>query len=160
MSKTILSLALFGATALIANPVPAAAQHVKALCTENTRACLLKTTKVYVEGLGHHDPSRIPFSPAVRCTEQGNVPVTDDKTTKSTAIIGIRNLRLLADPTTKSVGAFFLIDIAGDKAKNTSDYTVRRGERFKIVDGLITEVEAFNYVDPDLHGLATPLWPN
>lgn len=165
MNKPVLTIALLAAAAMTVASRPAVAQTVKPVCTEGSRACLLKTTRVYIDGLSRHDPAHIPFAPNVRCTEQALIPVTNEKTFRSeiassTAITKIRNIRLLADPVTQSVAAFFLIDVAGDPAKHQSPYTVRRGERFKIVRGLITEVEAYNYVDPELHGLAQPLWPD
>lgn len=157
---TILILA---ATALAAGAGPAFAQTVPPACRDASRACLLKTAKLYLDGLSRHDASAIPFAPDVRCTEQATIPVTDEKTFRSEinsskAIIGLRNLRLMADPETASVAAFYVLDVAGEDGK--PDYTVRRGQRFKIVGGLVREVEVFNYVDPAAKGLAPPLWPD
>jgi hypothetical protein len=167
MTKTLLALALaLTSTAGLGAATPAAAQQVKPVCTDSSRACLIKTAQIYFDGLGRHDPSKIPFAPDVRCTEQGLVPVTNEAVFRSEiagskAITGVRNVRLFADPVTSSVGAFLLIDVdaitTGDKTE--PPYTVRRGQRLKIVKGLITEVEIFNYVDPAQKGLAAPLWP-
>ena len=163
MKTTMIALALFAGLPLTFGAAPAAAQQVKPVCTDSSRACLLRTVRIYIDGLSHHDASAIPFAPNVRCTEQGLVPVTDEKTFRSeinssTAITGYRNLRLFADPETSSVGAFYMLDIAASATEPA--YTVRRGQRFKVVGGYVTEVEVYNYVDPKLGRLADPLWPD
>jgi hypothetical protein len=163
MKGNTLRLAALFLVELTVTAVPVQAQGVRPLCTEATRGCLLKTARSYLEGLSHHDASAIPFAANVRCTEQGDVVVTNEskfrkEINSSTLILGARNLRMLADPETSSVAAFYILDIAAADGKPA--YTVRRGQRFKIVRGLVTEVEVFNYVDPKLPGLAPPLWPD
>lgn len=149
--------------AVLAAPVLAFAQAVPPVCSDNSRACLIATARIYIDGLRHHNASAIPFAPAVRCTEQGEIPVTDaakfrSEIDGSTAITGVRNLRLMADPQARSVVAFYMLDVAAYGGKPA--YTVRRGQRFLIDHGLIKEVEIINYVDPKLAGLAPPLWPD
>ena len=163
MRRAMLYGLTVAAITLVSGTPPAHAQQIKPVCSDNTRACLLKTVSIYIDGLSHHDASAIPFAKDVRCTEQGDVVVTDEakfrsEINTSTAILGSRNLRLMADPETKSVAAFYLLDIAA--SAGAPAYTVRRGQRFKIVGGYVTEVEVFNYVDPKLPGLAKPLWPD
>ncbi len=137
--------------------------QVKPACTDRSRTCLLKTVSIYIDGLSRHDASRIPFAPNVRCTEQGNIEVTDEakfraEINASKDILGARNLRLLADEQRGEVGAFYMLDIGSMAGK--PPFTVRRGQRFKVVAGLITEVEVYNYFDPKAGGQAQSLWPD
>jgi hypothetical protein len=142
---------------------PALAQQVKPVCVKGSRACLIRTVSIYLDGLSRHDASAIPFAPSVRCTEQGNIEVTHEAKFRSEInaskdILGSRNVRLLVDEATGSVGAFYMLDIGpmGDKPA----FTVRRGQRFKVVKGLITEVEVYNFFDQQGGKLAEPLWPD
>jgi hypothetical protein len=158
-----MSMSALAVLALLAAPILAFAQAVQPICSDNSRACLIATATRYIDGLRHHNAAGIPFAPAVRCTEQGDIPVTDaakfrSESDSSTAITGVRNLRLMADPQAQAAVAFYMLDIAAYGGKLA--YTVRRGQRFKIDHGLIKEVEIINYVDPKLDGLAPPLWPD
>jgi len=142
--------------------VPASAQKVKPVCADNSRACLLRTARIYLDGLSRHDSKAIPFAPNVRATEQASIVVTHEakfrsEIDSSTAITGARNLRLMVDPSAQSVAAFYVLDIAGEKGKPA--YSVWRGQRFKIVRGLVTEVEVYNYVEPEPKGIGPQLWP-
>ncbi len=148
--------------ALAVAATPAAAQRVKPVCVDASRACLLRTAMLYLDGLSRHDASAIPFSPDVRATEQNNVVVTTEakfraEIDSSTAITGARNLRLMIDPARQSVAAFYVLDIAGENSK--PPYSVWRGQRFRIVKGYVTEVEVYNFIEPQPRGLGAPLWP-
>ena len=117
---------------------------------------------IYLNGLTRHHSSGIPFAPHVRATEQGSVVVTDARKFRSeidssTAITGARNVRLIVDPQNQAVGAFYLLDIAAEKGKLA--YSVWRGQRFRIVKGYVTEVEVYNYIEPEPKGVGAPLWP-
>ena len=149
--------------ALPFSPATALAQQVQPVCTKGSRACLIRTVSIYLDGLSRHDASAIPFAPSVRCTEQGRIEVTHEAKFRSEInaskdILGSRNVRLLVDEKTGSVGAFYMLDIGpmGDKPA----FTVRRGQRFKVLKGLITEVEVYNYFDQQGGKLAEPLWPD
>ena len=142
---------------------PALAQQVRPVCTDASRTCLLKTVTIYIDGLSRHDASAIPFAASVRCTEQGNIEVTNEakfrgEINASKDILGSRNVRLLVDEKTGSVGAFYMLDIG--PMGNKPAFTVRRGQRFKVVNGLITEVEVYNFFDEQGGKLAKPLWPD
>ena len=150
------------ATAALLATAPAAAQTVKPVCVDASRACLLRTANLYLDGLSRNDSSAIPFSRDVRATEQASVVVTDEAKFRSeidgsTAITGARNLRLMVDPAAQSVAAFYVLDIAGEKGK--PPYSVWRGQRFRIVKGYVTEVEVYNFIEPDPKGLGPQLWP-
>lgn len=149
--------AIFACTA-----VPAAAGEARPLCKDNSRRCLLATAMTYLDGLSRHDSSAIAFTPNVRATEQNKVVVTNaDKFRAeidgSTAITGARNIRLMADPATGSVAAFYVLDIAGEGGKPA--YSVWRGQRFRIVAGRVSEVEVYNYIEPQPAAIGAALWP-
>jgi len=156
------SLAILLAVAVAATAAPASAQKVRPVCRDNSRACLLRTARIYLDGLSRHDSRAIPFAPNVRATEQASIVVTNEakfrsEIESSTAITGARNLRLMVDPGAQSVAAFYVLDIAGEKGKPA--YSVWRGQRFKIVRGYVTEVEVYNYIEPDPKGIGAQLWP-
>lgn len=156
------ALSALVALAVVASATPAAAQKVKPICRDNSRACLQRTALLYLDGLSRHDSKAIPFAPNVRATEQASIVVTNEakfrsEIDSSTAITGARNLRLMVDPATRSVGAFYVLDIAGEKGKPA--YSVWRGQRFKIARGYVTEVEVYNYIESDPKGIGAQLWP-
>ena len=158
--RTLFFIVAAGAGLAIAAPV--SAQKVRPVCRDNSRACLERTARIYLEGLSRHDSKKIPFAPNVRATEQASVVVTNEakfrsEIDSSTAITGARNLRLMVDPATRSVGAFYVLDIAGEKGKPA--YSVWRGQRFKIARGYVTEVEVYNYIESDPKGIGAQLWP-
>ena len=149
--------AIFAGTAL-----PAAAGEARPHCHDSSRRCLLTTALIYLDGLARHDSSAIPFTSDVRATEQNRVVVTNAGKFRaeidgSTAIVGARNIRLIAEPATGSVAAFYVLDIAGEAGK--PDYSVWRGQRFRIVAGRVSEVEVYKYIEPQPAGLGPALWP-
>lgn len=158
--KIRIALALIG---LACVATPGLAQQVQPACTDGSRACLLKTVKIYIDGLSRHDASAIPFAPNVRCTEQGDIVVKDEAKFRSEIniskdILGSRNVRYLVDEKTGEVGVFYMLDIGSMNGK--PPFTVRRGQRFKVAGGLITEVEVYNFFDPKAGAEALPLWPD
>jgi hypothetical protein len=150
-----------GSIVLLSSPA-AAQQDGRPVCVDGSRGCLVKTAMIYLNGLVHHDASAIPFAPDVRATEQGSVVVSDARKFRSeidssTAITGARNVRLMVDQQTQAVAAFYVLDIAGENGKPA--YSVWRGQRFRIVRGYVTEVEVYNYIEPDPRGIGAQLWP-
>lgn len=148
---------LIGAAALLAIPGSLWAQQTAPICTENTRACMIVTAKTYLDALVAHDASKVPFAPDVRRTEQGRVTgVGEDELRASTKLqpdmTEHDNTRFFVDKETGNVIAYTLLRIPGTKAdpnrKTYSDglevktSTVHLAERFKIENGLITEIEA------------------
>lgn len=141
---------------------PAAAQQVAPACTDGSRACLARTVGIYLDGLARNDATAIPFAARVRCTEQGNVAAKDEAEFRRELTIykvemHIRNVRWLIDERAGSVAVFYLLDIG--TFRGDPPFTVRRGQRFHIDNGLITEVEVLNFFDRQGGKLAEPLWP-
>jgi hypothetical protein len=155
--------ALGGAcAALLLAAAPAAAQQVPPVCTDGSRACLVRTVEIYIDGLARNDASSIPFAPNVRCTEQGKVEANDEaqfrrELTVYKVEMRARNLRWIVDAAAGSVAVFYLLDIG--VFRGDPPFTVRRGQRFRIEDGLITEVEVLNFFDRRGGRFADPLWP-
>lgn len=156
VTRPIAFLALFLAGA------PASAQSVPPVCAENSRACLVRTIEIYLDGLARNDASAIPFAPNVRCTEQGKVEAKDEAQFRRELTIykvemRTRNLRWLVDEKRGSVAVFYLLDVG--VFRGDPPFTVRRGQRFRIERGLITEVEVLNFFDRQNGRYADPLWP-
>ena len=152
----ILALALISAAFA---PSVASAQDAKPLCREPTRACVEKTVRAYFDGLLKADGAAVPFASDVRVTEQGKVLLTSRAAflsafKASSATKGFRNVRMVVDEKAGEAAIFMLADVRPDIGEKP--YTVRRAQRMKIVNGLITEVELLIYVDQN----PAALWPD
>lgn len=162
-TERVLSGARFfcGVTAAILAVAPAAAQQVAPVCRDGSRACLARTVKLYLEGLAGNDASAVPLAPHVRCTEQAGVATRDEAELRRELSIykvdmRVRNVRWLVDEPRGMVAVFYLLDIG--KFRGEPPFTVRRGQRFRVEGGLISEVEVLNFFDRQGSKLATPLW--
>ena len=138
---------------------PSYAQQAAPVCTENTRACMIATAQTYFDGLAAHDGSRIPFAPNARRTEIGR-STGDGEDSMRSAIdlqpdLTVSATRWFADESSHNVIGFTLLHVAGGNADpnrpsyGTSDQaaTTHLAERFKVVDGLIREVEAIFFIE-------------
>lgn len=142
--------------------IPAAAQQVPPVCTDQSRSCLTRTVEIYLDGLARNDAAAIPFAANVRCTEQGKVEAKDEAQFRRELTIykvdmRVRNLRWMIDESSGSVAVFYLLDVG--VFRGDPPFTVRRGQRFRIEKGLITEVEVLNFFDRQGGRFADPLWP-
>jgi hypothetical protein len=147
---------------LLLAAMPAAAQQVPPVCRDGSRACLTRIVGIYLDGLARNDAAAIPFAPNVRCTEQGRVEARDEAQFRRELTIykvdmKVRNLRWLVDEAAGSVAVFYMLDIG--KFRGDPPFTVRRGQRFRIENGLISEVEVLNFFDRQDGKLADPIWP-
>lgn len=150
-------MALAGAASLLAMGPPAAAPTP--LCTSPARACLERTVDAYFTGLLKGDGSAVPFADNVRATEQETVAVTNRagflaEFKASGAIKGFRDRRYYTDAQSGDVTAFLLVDVRA--VAGAKPFTVRRAQRFRVRNGLITQVEILNYVSAS----EQPLWPS
>ncbi len=139
--------------------VPSYAQQAAPVCTENTRACMIATAQTYFDGLAAHDGSRIPFAPGARRTEIGRSTGDDDESMRLAIDLQpdltVSGTRWFVDESTHNVIGFTLLRLAGGNADPdrpshaTSDQsaTTHLAERFKVVDGLIREVEAIFFIE-------------
>ncbi len=122
---------------------PAKAQSVKPPCADNSRACMIKVVKIYIDAMTRRDPSKVPFAHDVVCTEQGKpYLVGEDKyrwelTNNTVPFEAVRDFRFYVDEKRHDVFAFFTIAL---KLKG-EDHSIHKVERFKIEKGYITEAE-------------------
>ena len=171
----IASRALLSLLALVA--VPAfAANPPKPPCTSKATACLEKIGRIYIEALLSHDGSKIPLADNVRRTENAltNAHGPDEvreSFVRTDMVKQARDIRYWADETLGDIVYFFRLDIdltkdqIGDgttRAGNTDykvsitvpegTYTIHEAERFRIVRGLISEIEIISHVEPGKGG--------
>lgn len=137
---------------------PSHAQDVAPICTENTRACMIATAQTYFDGLAAHDASKIPFAPDSRRTEQGRITGDGEGSMRSVVDhepdMTVSRARWFVDESQNMVIGFTRLHVAERNADPEREAyktsggpsTVHLAERFKVVDGLIREVEAIFYI--------------
>ncbi|MFP8878434.1 MAG: hypothetical protein VCE43_02705 [Myxococcota bacterium] len=107
----------------------------------NRRSIIEAAEKYLFHGLVEHDGSKVPLADNVTRIEQGaNTGEGREGLIKALSlevmnvISGIRNVRWIVEG--DEAVAFYELDV------KTSDRPVLIAERFRVVDGLITEIEA------------------
>jgi len=144
-------------TACLASSI-AHAQQVKPTCTENSRHCMIAAATSYLDGLVHHDGSKVLFAPDIIRTEQGiergrGEALLRGKLDKEPPMLGYANTRFVTDLENHQVVYFTLLRLVTDEsqpapppgAKPLPPVTVHLAERFKVEHGLIEEIEAIYY---------------
>ncbi len=114
----------------------------------STRESIIEAAEKYLfHGLVEHDGSKVPLAENVVRTEQGHdTGKGRDGLIEALAhdvinvITGIRNVRWIVEG--EQAVAFYDLDVT------TSDRPVLIAERFRVVDGLITEIEAIFHPQP------------
>jgi len=112
------------------------------------RESIIEAAEKYLfHGLVEHDGSKVPLAENVTRVEQGHA--TGDGRERlvealshemMNVITGIRNVRWMVEG--EQAVAFYDLDVT------TSDRPVLIAERFRVVEGLITEIEAVFYPQP------------
>jgi hypothetical protein len=127
----------------------AQAQEVKPACSDESRVCMTAAATSYLEGIVHHDGSKVLFAPDVRRTEQGHDTGRGEATLRAALLkmppmLGYRNTRFVVDEKNHQLVYFTLLrlDNAAAIGKPGTPVTVHLAERFKVEHGLITEIEA------------------
>ena len=168
--------------ATLATPAIAAPPAVKPGCTGKTRLCLEAVARSYIDGLVSHKGDAIPLAENVRRTENALTNAKGPREVResfvrTTMVEAAKDVRFFTDVDKGEVVAFFRLDIdlkqgegageSGTKAGDTEykvavtkpagTYTVHEAERFKIVNGKITEIEIIAHVE-DGKGLGSG-WP-
>jgi hypothetical protein len=167
---SVLSLGCANAQAPAPKPAAKADPGTKPPCTDKSRACLERIARLYIDALVTHDGTPLPLAPTVRRSEnaltnaRGPYEVRESFA-RTHMVEGVRDVRLYTDAEKGEVVAFFRADIdlkekdadattrAGDTDYKVSvtvpagTYTVHEAERFKIVDGYITEIEIVAHVE-------------
>ncbi len=123
-------LTLVGAVGALAL-VPAGAQ-----AADCDRACLEGVMNQYLDAMVAHDPSKAPFAPNARFTENAMELKLPDGLWRTVGKLGEFRI-YVADPKQGSVG----ILTTGEE----NDASLQLGVRLKVVDGKITEAETLVY---------------
>ena len=135
-------------------------------CRNNTQQCMIDAATTYLDALVSHDGTHIQLAPnlpdrapGVHRTEQGHdtgdgaaairqsvsIPTPDE------AIIDKRDVRWFVDKPNHEAIAFYILDVGAEPNPPTflpfvrptvATGTVHLSERFKVQNGLITEIEA------------------
>ncbi len=113
------------------------------------REAVIAAAEQYLfHGLVEHDPDKVPLAPNAVRTEQGhNTGDSGEAIAKSlradimNVIQGIRNVRWIVEG--DQAVAWYELDT------NRSDTPVLIAERFRVVDGLVTEIEALFHAPPE-----------
>jgi len=136
------------------------AQQVKPHCNDDSRACMITAAQSYLDGVVHHDGSRVLFAPDVRRTEQGRDTGQGEETLRAAlgrmpAMLGYTNTRFFVDEPAKQVVYYTLLRLEfgrpramlseGGKFSESGPVTVHLAERFRVERGLIKEIEAIFY---------------
>lgn len=150
------------------------AQQVVPTCTQDTRECMIGAATSYLDSIVNHDASDVPFAPDVKRTEQGRITATGETEIRESQklqpdMAGHVNTRFFVDVANRQVIAFTLLRVTGRKEdpdrRTFSDeavrdpFTVHLVERFKVVGGLITEIEAVFYREQGTMD-GTSNWPD
>ena len=145
---------------LLSVSVCAHAQQVKPVCTDDSRNCMIAAARSYLEGIVHHDGSRVLFAPDVRRTEQGRETGQGEETLRAALgrmppMLGYTDTRSIVDEGKKQVVYFTLLRLEigkpqpmlseGGKLSQAGPVTVHLAERFRVEQGLIKEIEAIFY---------------
>ena len=150
----LIALGLFAGAALLAIAQSSAAQQAAPICTENTRACMIATAQTYFDAIAAHDGSEVPFAATARRTEQGRETGDGEETMRSVLDkepdLTLGATRWFVDESQSTVVGFTLLHLPGHNADpdrpthptSGKPTTVHLAERFKVIDGLIHEVEA------------------
>jgi hypothetical protein len=169
--RSAIAFALCAATGIAsAAKNPVAAAPVAPPCTDSSAACLTKVASLYINALMSHDGSKLPLAPTIRRTENAltnakGAHEVRESFARTHMVVDRRNVRFFVDTPSGNVVAFFQLDVdlkeedatattkAGDSEYKVAvsvpkgTYTVHEAERFKIVKGVITEIEIIAHVE-------------
>jgi hypothetical protein len=134
----------------------AQAGPVAGACTDDSRECMIAAAASYLEGIVHHDGSRVPFAPEVIRTEQGKITgrgATELRSSQAKELdsMSYSNTRFFVDEKQHNVFYFTLLRISAadsltapgrEPRPSTKPMTIHLAERIKVEHGLITEIEA------------------
>jgi hypothetical protein len=123
-------------------------------CSDSSRACVIATANTYIQGLVSHDGSKVPLAGNARRTENGMVTgtsgpgIANDLGTNSgdKAVYDARDIRWFVDG--DQATAYYLRDTSTPGSTSPHTATVHLSERFKVDNGLISEIEAIFWINP------------
>ena len=124
-------------------------------CTDTSRACVVDAAGTYIAALVSHKGDALRVAPNARRTENGLVTgssgdeIRHDVETNQgdMAITGARDIRWFVEG--EHAVAYYLLDTSTvPPTPGVHTATVHLAERFRVVGGLITEIEAVFWVTP------------
>ena len=167
-SQAIAALAIW----MVQGTTAAHAEQVRPTCTDDTRRCMIAAATSYLDGLVHHDGSKVLFAPDIVRTEQGHDAgkgevILRAGLDKEPPMLGYTNTRFIIDREKHQLVYFTLLRLAVDASRQTSapgspppgPVTVHLAERFRIEHGLITEIEALFHTQAGT-AVGTSGWPD
>jgi hypothetical protein len=123
-------------------------------CTDDSPACLVAATNTYLDALISHDASQVRLAPGARRTENAsNTGEGADAIRRALEppslvqlVLAKRAVRYTVDPARHEVVATYLLDTGLPPRLNlVTSYVM---ERFRVEQGLITQIEAVITVLP------------
>ena len=124
-------------------------------CTDTSRECVIDAAGTYIAALVSHKGDDVRLAPNARRTENGLVTgssgeeIRNDLETNQgdAAITGSRDIRWFVDG--ENAIAYYLLDTSGiPPITGPHTATTHLAERFRVVNGLITEIEAIFWAMP------------
>ena len=126
-------------------------------CHDSSEQCMISAATTYLDALVSHDATHVRLAPNVVRTEEGIFTTVSAGTIKTLltpptseeSIIDKRDVRWFVDKPDHEAVAFYILDV-GTPPKplvpfvrpTTPPITVHLSERFKVENGLITQIEA------------------
>jgi hypothetical protein len=118
-------------------------------CHDNSEHCMISAATTYLDALVSHGTTPVRLARDVRRTEQGGFVTEGAATlrqsllTDENIILAKRAVRWFVDKPDHEAVAFYLLDIGTSIPPSPTSLgpTVHLSERFKVEDGLITQIE-------------------
>ncbi len=143
-------------------------------CHDNSEQCMISAATTYLDALVSHDATHIRLDPNVVRTELGGNTGTGAQAirqsvsipTPDESIIDKRDVRWFVDKPSHEAVAFYILDVGAEPnpptflpfvRPTTATGTVHLSERFKVDNGLITQIEAIFNIGT--HPCETDNWP-
>jgi hypothetical protein len=124
-------------------------------CTNDSAACMIAAAGKYLDALVSHDASGVPLADnAVRTEQGGNTGANAQEIRDGlespvmSSISGVRDRRWFVEPETHNAIVYYLLDSTTIPPSPAHTSTAHIAERFKVVDGLIHEIEAIFWISP------------
>ena len=143
-------------------------------CNDNSEQCMISAATTYLDALVSHDATHTRLDPTVMRTELGGNTGTGAQAirqsvsipTPDESIIDKRDVRWFVDKPNHEAVAFYILDVGAEPnpptflpfvRPTTATGTVHLSERFKVDNGLITQIEAI--FAAGTHPCETDNWP-
>jgi hypothetical protein len=116
---------------------------------------MIEAAGKYLDALESHDASNVPLAETAVRTEQGGNTGNNAEEIRDgleapvmSSISGIRDRRWFVEPETHNAIAYYLLDSTTIPPTPAHTATGHIAERFKVIDGLIHEIEAIFWLSP------------